>query len=116
MIYMFKNKIILLLLSLALVGCGYKETTLQSRDVGYLKFKKSASNNYTVVVNDTYTFTLTPCTQKDVNAQCVDETNDNIYEVSSGNIKIKIYNNHNTLIMSKEAYLGSSNTMEIDLP
>jgi len=39
---MFKSKIAFILLSaLLFVGCGYKQTTTQSRDVGYLKFNKS---------------------------------------------------------------------------
>jgi len=104
MIYMLKNKVLISLLaaSILFIGCGYKQTNTQIRDIAYLKFNKSSSKNYTVIVNDKYKFKL-------------DDTTDKLYEVTSGGVTIKVYDNKNNLIMRKEFYIGSSNTVEVDL-
>ena len=115
--YMFKSKLLLILLALlVLTGCGYKQTNTQSRDVSYLKFTKSISKNYIVVVNDKYEFKLDSCIEKDANEECVNSTFNKMYEISSGNSFIKVFDGQNNLIMRKEIYVGSSNTMEINLP
>lgn len=113
---MFKNKIILLLVLLVFSGCGYKQTNTQSRDISYLKFTKSITKNYTVVVNDKYEFKLDSCIEKDDNDHCVNSTFNKMYEISGGNSVIKVFDGQNTLIMRKEIYVGTSNTMEINLP
>lgn len=114
--YMFRNKIILLLVLLSFVGCGYKQTNTQSRDIGYLKFTKSIAKSYKVVVNDKYEFKLDSCTEKDENEQCANSTFNKMYEIGNGNSFIKVFDSKNNLIMRKEVYIGSSNTVEISLP
>ena len=115
MFYTYKNKLIALIFVLITTGCGYKQSNTQIRDVAFLKFTKSKLYEYTVHVNDNYVFELDKCkTQKDV--PCEDSTVNNKYQVSSGNINIKVYNSNKVLILEKEIYLGSSNTVEIDLP
>ena len=117
MIYMWKNKILLaILFAILFTGCGYKETNTQIRDVSFLKFNKSMFKNYTVIVNEKYTFKLDACIKNDNIGQCHDDTRDKLYEITSGNSVVKVYDNNNNLIMKKEMYIGSSNTMEINLP
>lgn len=115
--YMFKSKakLILVFVFLFIAGCGYKQTNLQSQDVAYLKFNKSTFQEYTVVVNDKYTFKLDACAQKDNNEQCVSSTYNKLFEVSSGNVVLKVFDSNNNLIMRKEMYIGISNTVEINL-
>ena len=115
MFYMLKNKVILILLIFVFMGCGYRQTNTQIRDVGFLKFNKSVFKNYTVLVNNKYKFKLDACVEKDNKDQCVDTTYNNLYEVSSGNLDVKVYNGQNILIMEKNIYVGSSNTVEINL-
>lgn len=118
MIYMLKNKIaiIFILLTVLFSGCGYKQTNTQIRDVSFLKFNKSMFKDYTVVVNDKYKFKLDACIEQDDTGQCHDNTSDKLYEITSGNSVVKVFDNNNNLIMRKEMYIGSSNTMEINLP
>lgn len=106
--YMLKNKltIILILLVVLLSGCGIKQTNTQIKDVSFLKFNKSMFKDYTVIVNEKFKFKL------NVN----DDTDSKLYEITSGNSVIKVFDNNNNLIMEKEMYIGSSNTMEINLP
>jgi hypothetical protein len=111
---MLKNKVIILLLSLVVVGCGYRQTNTQIRDIGYLKFNKSVFKSYKVVVNNKYQFKLDACVEQDDKNQCQDNTFNKLYKVSSGNLDVKVYNN-DILIMDKEVYVGSSNTVEINL-
>ena len=116
MIYMLKNSVFVLLLSVVLfTGCGYKQTNTQIRDIAYLKFNKSSFKNYTVIVNDKYKFKLDGCSKRDINGECRDDTSDKLYEISSGGVTIEVYDDKNNLIMRKEFYIGSSNTMEVDL-
>lgn len=113
---MFKSKIVAIFLSLFfLVGCGYKQTTTQENDVAYLKFNKSTSDSFTVVVNDKYKFTLDKCINVNETGNCVDPVDDNLYEVSSGKVEIKIYDKKDNLILQEEMFLGASNTKEISL-
>lgn len=113
---MFKSKIIIAILGMfLLVGCGYKQTTTQVRDIGYLKFTKSPASRFTVVVNDKYEFQLKTC-EKDDNGHCYDNTVDKLYEVSSGKVIVKVFDVNNVLILKEELYLGSDNTKEINLP
>ena len=112
---MFKSKhIIYLLFALFLVGCGYKQTNTQMRDTAYLKFHKSDFQVFDVHVNDIYSFKLEACTKNEETGQCVKE--DKVYQVDSGNINIKVYNNNKELVYQKDMYIGSSNTMEVTLP
>lgn len=114
---MFKSKIIFMLLGVFLLaGCGYKETTTQSRDVGYLKFNKSSSAGYRVVINDKYEFLLDRCAEQQSVGQCQDTTSDKLFEVSSGVVVVKIFDATQKLIYKEELYLGSNNTKEIALP
>lgn len=115
--YMLKNKLIIsVLLAMLFVGCGYKQTNTQIRDVSFLKFNKSTFASYIIVVNDKYKFILDSCVKNENTGECNDDTVNKLYEVTSGNIFIKIFDNKNNLIMKKEMYLGSSNTKEINLP
>lgn len=115
--YIFKNKfriIFLTIFSLLLIGCSYKETITQSRDIAYLKFNKSSDYKYLVIINDKYNFTLDNCIVNE-NNNCFDENN-KLFEISSGVSTIKIFDNKKNLIINKEIYVGSNNTMEITLP
>ena len=117
MIYMLKNKTILTIILIVLFsGCGYKQTNTQIRDVSFLKFNKSSSNNYTIVVHEKFKFKLDNCIESNDIEQCHDNTSNKLYEITSGNSVIKVFDNDNNLIMRKEMYIGSSNTMEINLP
>lgn len=112
--YIFKSNIaIILLISIFVSGCGYKETTMQSRDIGFIKFIKSVMGDYKIIVNDNYEFYLKSCIP-DVNTNtCQDDTINKLYEVSSGNTNIKIYDNRNQIILNKDFYIGSNNTIEV---
>ncbi len=115
--YIFKNNLLLLLLvTVLLTSCGYRETNTQTRDIAFLKFNKSKFNSYTVVVNNQYTFKLLSCTTDEETHQCHDDTIDKLFEVSSGNIALKILDKDDHLIMDKSMYIGSSSTKEIALP
>jgi hypothetical protein len=118
MIYILKNKtiIISLLLTVLFTGCGYKQTNTQIRDVAFLKFTKSLSENYIVVVNDKYKFNIDACIKNANTNECYDTTADKLYEITSGNSVIQVFDNKNNLIIKKEMYIGSSNTKEINLP
>ena len=112
---MFKSKMILVLLSMiVLVGCGYNQTTTQSRDVGYLKFNKHDNSNYYVVVNDKYEIKLEKCIQNENTPNCFQDTKNKLYELTSGNLNIKVFDNKRNLIIDKNLYLGSSSTVEVD--
>lgn len=116
MIYIFKNKLILsILLALIFIGCGYKETNTQIRDIAYLKFNKTDTKSYSVIINEKYKFILDACTQDPDTSRCYDNTIDRIYEVNSGNINIKVLDDEKNLIIQKDVFLGSSNTVEINL-
>ena len=115
--YIFKNNTLLSLLVIVLLtSCGYKETNTQTRDIAFLKFNKSKLNSYTVVVNNRYTFKLSSCTKNKETHQCHDDTKDKLFEVSSGNIALKILDKDGSLIMNITMYIGSSSTKEITLP
>lgn len=117
MIYMSKNKIIFsILFSILFLGCGYKQTNTQIRDVSFLKFNKSIFKDYTVIINEKFKFKLDACIQQADTGECRNDTGDKLYEITSGNSVIKVFDNNNKLIMRKEMYLGSSTTMEINLP
>ncbi len=117
MIYMLKNKFILsILLLIMAAGCGSKQTNTQIRDVAFLKFSKSMFNDYTVIVNNKYKFILGACDEKDLPEECTNSTDDKLYEITSGNVVVKVLDSNNNLIMEKEMYIGSSNTKEINLP
>jgi len=115
---MLKSKISIMFILLAVLfsGCGYKQTNTQIRDVSFLKFNKSMFKNYTVVVNEKYKFKLDACVKQNDSGQCYDNTIDKLYEITSGNSVLKVFDNNKNLIMRKEMYIGSSNTMEINLP
>lgn len=113
---MFKNKILICgLILLILSGCSYKETSIQSRDIGYLKFNKSGNSSYIVIINDNYEIKLKNCVQDVNTGTCFDDTKDKLYEISSGNINIKVYDEKKNLIVNKNFYLSSSSTIEVGL-
>ena len=117
MIYMLKNKLTLSVLLLIIIsGCGSKQINTQIRDVAFLKFNKSMFNDYTVIVNNKYKFTLGACIENNNQEQCSNSTDDKLYEITSGNVVVKVLDSNNNLIMEKEMYIGSSNTKEINLP
>lgn len=116
MIYIFKNKILIsILLAVLFVGCGYKQTNTQIRDNAYIKFHKKSTITYTVVVNDKYKFILDACKEDPNTHRCYDNTIDKVYEVNSGNVVIQVFDEQENLVMRKEVYLGSSNTVEVHL-
>ena len=116
MSFILRNKIFLpLLITFLFIGCGYKQTNTQIRDVGYLKFNKSKTDTFIVIVNDTYKFKLDSCQTQNETDHCHDDTVDKLYEISSGNAVIEVYDNKNNLLMRKEIYVGSSDTVEVDL-
>jgi len=116
MIYIFKNKLIVsILAALLFIGCGYKESNAQIRDIGYLKFNKTSTKTYTVMVNNKYKFILDACVEDPNTSTCYDNSIDKLYEVSSGNIIIEVFDEKENLIIHKEAYLGSSNTIVMDI-
>lgn len=106
--YIYKSSVALLI-ALSFFGCGYKQTNVQNKDVGYLKFNRSFDKNYEVVLNDNNQFPLSVCLDKN---NCV--PHDELYEVKSGKVNIKIYDNK-TLIYSQDKFIGQANTIEIDL-
>lgn len=118
MIYMLKNKSVISLLLIIMItsGCGYRQTNTQIRDVAFLKFNKSMFKDYTVIVNDKYKFTLDGCTETNNPEECNDNTDDKLFEITSGNVVVKVLDKENNMIMKKEMYIGSSNTKEINLP
>lgn len=116
MYYMFKNKLIFIIISMFIfTGCGYKQTNTQIDEVGYFKFIKTPFSKFKVLVNDKYKFNLDECVQKDDTGQCYDETIDKLYETKAGNNFIKVFDKNNNLILEKEIYIGSSNTVEVNL-
>lgn len=114
--YIFKNKIAIssLIISMLTVGCGYKQTTIQSRDMGYIKFNKSTIGDYKVKINEKYEFYLNSCTPNENTNNCQDSTLNKLYEVSSGNTNIKVYDNKNQILLDKDIYIGSNNTVEVN--
>lgn len=114
---MFKNKFILiaLVLGFLFVGCGYKTTNTQIRDIGYLKFNKNPNQNFKIIVNEKYTFMLNSCVFNKDTGNCYDDTSNKMYEIESGNINLKVYDSNGTLIMDKEFFVGSNNTIEVNL-
>ena len=115
--YIFKNNLLLSLLVIVLLtSCGYREISTQTRDIAFLKFNKSKYNSYTVVVNNRYTFKLSSCTTDKETHQCHDDIMDKLFEVSSGNIALKILDKDDNLIMDMSMYIGSSSIKEIKLP
>ena len=120
---MYRNKFALLSIGLLLVllssGCSYKESLTQSRDRGFLKFSKNMFKSYTVLVNDKYSFVLDHCVYDEEiprDDQCQGNYWNKLYEVSSGNVFLKIFDSKDQLIFSKEIYLGSNTTYEVKLP
>lgn len=114
--YIFKSKtaIIILLFSVFINGCGYKQTTTQSRDIGFIKFNKLTMGDYKIVVNDNYEFYLKSCIPDENTNACQDDTVNKLYEVSSGNTNIKVYDNKNQILLNKDIYIGSNNTVEVN--
>ena len=114
---MFKSKIaiLVLIISTLFIGCGYKTTNTQIRDKAFIKFNKQSSESYNVVVNDKYEFKLDSCIVDQQTGACHDNTKNELYEVKSGNINIKVYNKDKVLILDKNIYVGSNNTVEVDL-
>lgn len=114
---MFKNKLILLFATFFLLhGCGYKQISTQSRDIAYLKFSKAGSKQFTVKINNRFNFTLDRCIKKDGEVECINSIEHKLYEVSSGNIDIQVFSEEGNLVLQKNGYIGSSSTMEINLP
>ncbi|WP_419765303.1 MAG: hypothetical protein ACNI28_02455 [Arcobacter sp.] len=114
--YIFRNKLTIILLSTFIfIGCGYKQTNTQIKEIGYLKFIKSPFSKYKILVNEKYEFNLDECIKKDDTGQCHDDTIDKLYETKAGNNIIKVYDRNNNLILQKEVYIGSSNTVEVNL-
>lgn len=74
------------------------------------------SKKYTVIVNEKHKFNLDECINKDDFEHCADSTSDKLYEIKSGNSIIEVLDRNKNIIMRKEMYIGSSNTMEINLP
>jgi len=109
------NIIVALLVIVAVTGCSYKQTNTQIRDTAFLKFTKSSTQKYTVVINDQYTFNLDSCTLQIETGQCYDDTTNKLYKITSGKFTIKVYDQDTNLILQKEHFIGSSNTMEINL-
>lgn len=114
--YIFKNKslFVLIFISLIFIGCGYNQTNIQIRDIAYLKFHKSLYKDYRVLINEKYEIYLKSCTLNSDSNSCSDEIENNLYEVSSGNNNIKIYDNEK-LILNKNIFIGSSNIVEVNL-
>ena len=114
--YIFRSKtaLIILIISIFMVGCGYKQTTTQSRDIGYIKFNKSVMGDYKVVVNGNYEFYLKSCIPAGDTNTCQDDTLNKLYEISSGNSNIKVYDKNNQIILEKDIYIGSNNTVEVN--
>lgn len=94
-----------------IAGCAHKEGVIQSRDISYLSFIKSASKTYTVTINNKETFILNECIEP-----CNKSSQDTLYEIDSGKILIKVTDGNHKLVLEKNVYIGSSNTMEIKLP
>ena len=115
--YMFKNKFIILIIlfSTLIVGCNYKTTNTQIRDIGYLKFTKEAKESLLIIINDNYKFQLKACVVNKKTGNCHDDTINKLYEVQSGNINLKVYDFNNNFILNKNIYLGSNSTVEVDL-
>lgn len=117
MYYMFKNKSkisLLTIFSILFIGCSHKETVTQYRDVSYIKFNKSSNSKYFVTINDKYNFTVDSCINTD-NNECTSEKN-KLYKIKSGVNNIKVLDSNKNIIINKEFYVGSDNTMEIDIP
>jgi ribosomal protein S4E len=116
---MFKNKLmfisLLLLMGLVFNGCGLKETNTQIRDIAYLKFDKASDKEFKVVINDSKEFKLSKCILNQETGGCQDSNKNNMYEVKSGKVNIKIFDDNNNLIRNKDVYIGSNNTFEIGL-
>jgi Na+-translocating ferredoxin:NAD+ oxidoreductase RnfG subunit len=114
---MFKNKItiLILIISTLFIGCGYKTTNTQIRDKSFIKFNKKSTESFNVIVNDNYKFELKSCIIDEETNGCYDKTKNELYEVKSGNINIKVYNSDNILILDKNIFVGSNNTVEVDL-
>ena len=113
--YILKNSLMILIASLFFIGCGYKQTNTQISEVGYIKFEKNSMNRYGVVINDKYTLDLEPCIFNEETKECTDETKNTLYEIKSGNNNLKIYDKNKILILEKNYYIGSSNTIEVKL-
>ena len=112
-----KNKILIIIaLLLVVTGCGYKESVTQTRDLAYLKFTKSMFKSYTVTVNNKDTFNLGKCIQSASNEQCTNDTDDKLYEISSGNVYIKVVDENNQVVVNKSMYIGSGSSVEVTLP
>jgi hypothetical protein len=117
MFFTSKNKlVVLLILTTFLTGCGYyKETNTQIRDTAYLHFVGNISKDYTVMINDKYKFKLNSCTIDDTTGHCINNISETLYEVTSGNITIKVTDNDKKLVLEKSMYVGSGNTAEVNL-
>ncbi len=110
--------VLVVIFCVGIASCGYQQINTQKRDVAYLKFTKSATQRYTVLINEKFRFELGSCEKKQ-NGQkgCQDPTRNKLYEVTSGNVLLEVTDDRSgKLIMRKKMYLGSSNTTEIALP
>lgn len=115
---MLKNKVLALVIINMVVfsGCGYRQITTQQHDIGFLKFTKGSSNAYTVLVNEKHTIDLGSCVKNESTGTCQDLIADSLYEVQSGKTTIGVMDKTGKLILQKEVYVGSSNTVEVSLP
>lgn len=114
MSYLLRSKLLaLILLALVLDGCGYKATTTQTRDTAFLKFSVTNSNNYIVTVNSAHKFKLKACVNGEEATPCGNANEDVLYEVSSGQLLIVVTDDHGNLIMERNMYVGSGNTVEV---
>lgn len=97
---MYKNSLLICIIFI-LIGCGYKETNNQSRDIAYISINKNNQQNYRLVVDDSeYQFSA---------------TQDILFKITNGTKNIKIYDENNKLIYQATKYVGSNNTIEINL-
>jgi hypothetical protein len=115
---MFKNKLaifLILVIGTLFIGCGYKTTNTQIRDKSFIKFNKESTDSFVVLINDNYKFELKACVVDEETKGCYDNTVNELYEVETGNINLKVFNSDNILILEKDIYIGSNNTVEVDL-
>lgn len=114
MIYTSKSKLLaLFILSTFVTSCSYIETNTQIRDIAYLRFVSNISQDYTVVINDKHEFMLNPCTIKNSTGNCINDISKKLYEVTSGNINIKVTDNDKRIVLDKTMYIGSGSTAEV---
>jgi hypothetical protein len=117
---MLKNSLVLLALLLLLGGCGMKQTNRQYQDMGYLKFNKSISDSFSVVVDNNYKFKLDACVEhkkiENSQYQCTkNSSSETLFNVGSGSHMVEIFDENSKKIFSQDIYVGLNNTVEIGL-